>query len=337
MMEYAAPDTFASPDSLFLLLIALAVEAVVGDLRFLFRVVPHPVRLVGSLVGELERRLNREKRSEKARLIRGAVTAIFLAGLACVAGIVIAGLSRVLPHGWILELFFMVVLLAQRSLFNHVRDVSRALQSKGLKAGREAVSHIVGRDPDSLDEHAVARAAIESCAENFSDAVVAPVFWYVLLGLPGLFLYKTVNTMDSMIGYKTPRYRSFGMTAARLDDALSFIPARIAGFILVMAALFAPAANPKKALLTMLRDAHHHSSPNAGWPEAAVAGALALSLAGPRRYGGETVNDKWIGDGHARAVPRDIARTLYLYAIACLIQAGLIAALLAARMTAAGH
>ena len=188
-----------------------------------------------------------------------------------------------------------------------------ALAQGGVPAGREAVRHIVGRDPASLDRHGVARAAIESLAENFGDGVVAPVFWYLVLGLPGLFAYKAANTLDSMIGHRTPHYRAFGWAAARFDDLLNLAPARLGGLLLAAAALFARDARPDRALWVMLRDARKHRSPNAGWPEGAMAGALGLALAGPRRYAEGMVSDPWVGDGTARAGVGDIARALRLF------------------------
>jgi adenosylcobinamide-phosphate synthase len=229
--------------------------------------------------------------------------------------------------GWVVEVLLVGVLVAQRSLYDHVFAVCRALETGGIAAGREAVRHIVGRDPNSLDEYGVARAGIESLFENFSDGVVAPAFWYVLLGLPGLLAYKAVNTLDSMIGHRSPRYKDFGMAAARLDTAANFLPARLAGAIIALAGIVAPRGNPAMALKTMLRDARKHRSVNAGWPEAAGAGALGLALAGPRRYGAEVVNDPWIGGGRARATPADMRRALYLFVVACLVHAGLIALL----------
>jgi len=216
------------------------------------------------------------------------------------------------------------VLVAQRSLYEHVAAVAKALNSGGLAAGRRAVRHIVGRDPASLDAHGVVRAAIESLAENFSDGVVAPAFWYLLLGLPGLFAYKMANTLDSMIGHRSPRYRSFGWAAARLDDLLNLAPAPISGLLLIAAAIFAKNGRPDRALVVMVRDGRKHHSPNAGWPESAMAGALGLALAGPRRYPGGLVDDPWLGDGNARAATSDIARALQLYRLACLIEAGLL-------------
>jgi adenosylcobinamide-phosphate synthase len=251
-----------------------------------------------------------------------------LAVAALAVGGAIACLARVLPHAWLAEVFLAATLLAQRGLFEHVHDVAEGLRTNGLAGGRYAVSRIVGRDPQSLDEHGVARAAIESLAENFADAVVAPVFWYVLLGLPGLLLYKTVNTLDSMVGYRTDKYRAFGMASARLDDLMTLVPARLAGLMLALAAPFVPRGRPVEALFTMLRDARHHRSPNSGWPEAAAAGALGLALGGPRRYPGLAVEEKWIGRGRARAVVADIHRALHLFTVACVLDAGLVILLL---------
>jgi len=176
----------------------------------------------------------------------------------------------------------------------------------------------------SLDRHGVARAAIESLAENFSDGVVAPVFWYLLLGLPGLFAYKMANTLDSMIGHRTPHYRSFGWAAARLDDVLNLLPAPISGLLLAAGAVLADRCRPDRALLIMIRDGRKHHSPNAGWPESAMAGALGLALAGPRRYPEGLVDDPWLGDGSARAATSDIVRALHLYRLACLFEGGLL-------------
>ena len=314
------PETIArSADPLVVLAIALILDLVVADMRWLFRAVPHPVVVFGRLIGFLDGKLNRSGRSAANRLIRGVVVVVIVAGLAGVTGWALSEAARRIPYGWGLGLFFVVVLIAQRSLFDHGRAVARALRRDGLAAGRAAVAHIVGRQTDKLDEYGVARGAIESLAENFADGVVAPAFWYVLLGLPGLFAYKAINTMDSMIGYKSDRYRDFGMAAARLDDVVNLIPARLSGIFFILAAVIAPTANPARALRVMWRDAGKHDSPNAGWPEAAVAGALNLSLGGPRQYLGGVSKAAWLGDGNPRATARDINRTLMLYAVAGLL------------------
>ena len=319
---------------LLLLLAALALEPLLGEARGPLRRLPHPVRTIGALIAVLDRKLNREERSPADRRLRGVLVVVVVAGLAAATGWMISWLGRQLPFGWLGELALVVALLAQRSLFRHVRAVGMALAERGLEAGRAEVAHIVGRDVRQLDENGVARAAIESCAESFSDGVVAPAFWYVLFGLPGMLAYKAVNTLDSMVGYRNERYRDFGWASARLDDAMNIVPARLAGLLLSGAALAVPGARPSAGLRTMLRDARLHRSPNAGWPEAAMAGALGLSLAGPRRYPGLVVDDPWIGDGTARATARDVARALSLFAVACLLNGCIVAALATAQLGA---
>jgi adenosylcobinamide-phosphate synthase len=217
-------------------------------------------------------------------------------------------------------------LFAQRSLWLHVAAVARGLEKYGLEGGRAAVSRIVGRDPDSLDEAAVSRAAIESLAENFSDGIVAPAFWCALFGLPGIAAYKAINTADSMIGHTTGRHRAFGWAAARLDDLVNLPASRLSAGWIALAAMMI-GSNGEAALKTARRDAKHHRSPNAGWPEAAMAGALGLRLAGPRVYGAERVDDRWMGDGRAEATAADIRRALDLYRVACGLQIATLALL----------
>ena len=311
-------------DPLLLLLAGIAIDAVLGEMPLVFAIVPHPVVLSGWAIAYFDRKLNRASRSDRSRRERGIVTVIVLVGVAAALG---AGLHVLCSQdliGAAIEALAIGILIAQRSLFQHVAAVATALQTGGLPAGREAIRHIVGRDPASLDAHGVARAAIESLAENFSDGVVAPMFWYLLFGLPGLFAYKMANTLDSMIGHRTEHYRAFGWAAARLDDLLNLVPARLSGLLIVLAAMFAGNAMPGAALRIMLRDGRKHHSPNAGWPEAAMAGALGLALAGPRQYAEGLVQDPWLGDGTVLARPADIIRALRLYAYACLLLTGAI-------------
>jgi adenosylcobinamide-phosphate synthase len=328
MLIFGLADSGAPLDPLVLLLLALVIEACIGNVGAVLRLVPHPVQLIGGLIGVLDRTFNRQTLSPADRTWRGALTVIAVSGLAAAVGCAVTWLTWTVAWGWIVELPLAVLLVAQRGLFDHVRAVANALRSGGLAGGREAVSHIVGRDVRQLDTSGVARAAIESCAENYSDAVVAPVFWYVLFGFPGMLVYKAVNTMDSMIGYTTPRHRAFGRAAARLDDALNLIPARLAGLFLAAAAAFVPTARPLRALQIMWRDARKHRSPNAGWPEAAMAGALGLALAGPRRYGEVVNDDPWIGDGRTDATEEDIRRALRVFVAGCVLN-GLVVAVLA--------
>jgi len=302
-----------------ILLAALVLDWLVADMRWFWSWVPHPVAWVGGLTAFLDRKLNRESRSRVARLVRGTIVAATVIATAAAAGYGLERGLRSIPFGWTLELFVVTTLIAQRSLFSHVRAVGRALKRSSASDARAALSHIVGRDTSALQPAAMVRAAIESLAENFSDGVVAPAFWYLLLGLPGLIAYKTINTMDSMIGYKSERHADFGMTAARVDDAVNWLPARLAGPILVTAAIIAPTANPAMAGRTIASDAGKHASPNAGWPEAAMAGALDLSLGGPRTYPGGQSEDAWIGTGRRDATPQDVDRALVLFVLACVI------------------
>lgn len=216
-----------------------------------------------------------------------------------------------LPFGIAAVALLASTLLAQRSLYDHVARVAAALEREGLAAGRAAVADIVGRDTAALDEAGVVCAAIESLAENFSDGVVAPAFWMAVAGLPGAATYKAINTADSMIGHRTPRHKSFGWAAARLDDLVNLPASRLAALLIIAgAALDGRAAAAWRAVA---RDAHRHRSPNAGFPEAAMAGALGLALAGPRVYGGVTVDDAFMGDGRRQASAADIRAALALY------------------------
>jgi adenosylcobinamide-phosphate synthase len=313
-------------DPLLLLYVGLAIDAMFGEMGPVFRHVPHPVVLAGRAIAFFEARLNRPVRGDMARRARGVATVIVLVGALAGLGWLIQWLCRTSLAGAVAEAFIIGVLVAQRSLYNHVAAVSTALIHGGLISGRLAVSQIVGRDPESLDGAGIARAAIESLAENFSDGVVAPVFWYLVAGLPGLFAYKMANTLDSMIGHKSPRYREFGWAAARLDDLLNLVPAPITGLLLAVSAIFDRQHSATSALRIMLRDGRKHRSPNAGWPEAAMAGALGISLAGPRHYPEGVVDDPYLGDGSTIASPQDINRALTLYFRACVILAMLVLA-----------
>lgn len=309
-----------------ILFLALALDAVFGEFGPVFRVLPHPVAMIGGLAGWFDRRLNRERRSQAARFVRGTVVTLFLVALAAGVGWALHRLANSVMHGWAIEVLAASLLIAQRSLFDHVRAVARGLEKDGLAGGRAAVSRIVGRDPEDLDRHGVARAGIESLAESFCDGVVAPVFWYLLLGLPGLAAYKAVNTLDSMIGYRSARHAAFGRTAARLDDVMNYIPARLAAVLIVVASVFAPGGRPGASFRVMARDGGKHRSPNAGWPEAAMAGALGVALAGPRSYGGKITDEPWVGgEFPARIGVLHIRRALYVFVVACLIEAVIIA------------
>jgi adenosylcobinamide-phosphate synthase len=314
-------------DTLFVIVAALAFDALIGDPDWLWRRLLHPVTLIGSFIGLLDRSLNLETRSPAQRRFSGIIVVILLLAISALSGFIIEMVLRQIAFGNLLIGLMASTLIAQRSLYQHVARVRSAFADGGLAEARRAVSMIVGRDPDQLDEAGVCRAAIESCAENFSDGVVAPVFWLALFGLPGLIAYKAINTADSMIGHRSPRYESFGWAAARLDDLVNLIPARLSGLLV---AAVAPVARgtTATALKVMWRDAAKHRSPNAGWPESATAGVLGLALAGPRRYGERIVDDVFLNaEARKAAMPGDIGRALNLLVAACLLEAAAYAAL----------
>jgi adenosylcobinamide-phosphate synthase len=307
----------AEPASLLgALLLALLVDGVAGDPPWLYRQLPHPVVLIGRAVDRLEALWLDEEAAPVTLRRRGMLAALAVTAGTAAIGWALQALCLRLPLGSLWLGVLMSTLLAARGLAQHVRAVADCLD-RSLEDGRRAVAHIVGRDPESLDEHAVARAAIESTAENFSDGVAAPLFWGALFGLPGMLACKAINTLDSMIGHRSPRFLHFGRFAARLDDAVNWPAARLSALLILAAALFLRSADVQAGWRAMRRDARRHRSPNAGWPEAAMAGALGLRLAGPRRYGGELVEDAWMGDGRAAATPADIRRALGVLAAAC--------------------
>jgi adenosylcobinamide-phosphate synthase len=296
--------------------LAMAVELGAGYPDRLFRAIGHPVTWIGRLIAAMDRAWNREGASPGIRRAAGIAALIVLVAVAGGAGLAIHWLAGA---GWGLLPVAVLAgsLIAQRSLHAHVAAVADALESEGLEGGRRAVSMIVGRDPESLDEAGVARAAIESLAENFSDGIVAPVVWLALGGLAGGAAYKAINTADSMIGHKSDRHREFGWASARLDDLVNLPASRLSAALIAVASLFVSGASFRNAVRAVLRDARRHRSPNAGWPEAAMAGALGLALAGPRSYGGVRVDDATMGEGGRReANVADIRRALTLYRVA---------------------
>lgn len=320
-------------DPLILLLGAMGLDALFGGFRNLFRLVPHPEAWLRRVVTGFERKLNREKRSPMDRAVRGLVVSVVVVAATIATGIGVAWLSRNHDFGWIIELVLIAALIDQRGRYVQVRLVGAALAGGNLEAARTAVAPLVQRDPTRMDDYGIARTAIEAGAEGYCSGVVAPVFWYALFGFPGLAVCRALSVMDAAIGHSTPRYRAFGMVAARLDDITQLVPARLAGMFLALAALFAPTAKPGQALRLMVRDAGKHRSMNMGWPVAAVAGALNLALCGARHYAERTVNDPWIGTGTARAEANHIRRSLYLFAVACLINVMWVAALATIRFS----
>ncbi len=292
--------------------LALIVERRFGYPQRLSDSIGHPVVWFGQLISFCETRLNTPARSDSQRKLAGIVALGLLLLSVLIVTVGIRTVLSWLPFGWLIEMLLATTFLAQKELARTVKAVSDALR-QSLAAGREAVSHIVGRDPETLDEAGVARAAVETLAESTSDGVVAPWFFLVLFGLPGIALYKAVNTADSMIGHLNHRYRDYGWAAAKLDDVLNWIPARLTAILITAACFFVPGASPSKAWETARRDAKKHDSPNAGWPEAAFAGALGFQLGGPRAYDGEVVDLPAFGNGKSALGASDIMLALLLY------------------------
>ena len=291
-----------------IMLLALAIDAVLGWPRALHARIGHPVTWIGALIAALDRRFNRETDSEATRRGAGLGVAISVIALAAGVGWVCAS---ILPAGWpglILAGVLAWPLVAARSMHDHVEAVARPLTAGDLPAARQAVAMIVGRDASQLDAAGIARAATESLAENTSDGIVAPLFWGAIFGLPGIAAYKAINTLDSMIGHRTPRHDAFGWAAARIDDVANLIPARLTGLLFAIVS-----ARPRGALATMWRDAGRHRSPNAGWPEAAMAGALGIRLSGPRIYEGRLSQEPWLNGEAPDPTAADLNRALALY------------------------
>ncbi len=294
-------------------LLALAIDAAIGWPAALYARIGHPVGGFARLIDACEQAWNRASYPNRTRRITGVVTVLLLLLVAGGGGFAI---QYTLYHAlgawsWPLVALLAAPGLAQRSLYDHVGPVAQALEAGDLVGARSAVSHIVGRDTTTLDEAGISRAAIESLAESFCDGVAAPLFWLMLLGLPGIWAYKAINTADSLIGHREERWRAFGWAAARTDDLVNLIPARIAGLAVCVAGM--------GGFATMWRDAGKHASPNAGWPEAAMAGALGLRLAGPVAYDGAMHDKSWIGEGRTDARAADIRRALGVYVRACLL------------------
>jgi adenosylcobinamide-phosphate synthase len=296
----------------FIAPLALILERWQGYPPRLLSQIGHPVIWIGNLLSWLEARLWKQDQSPEQRRTRGIVTMVLVLGATLLVTAVVQQVLRGIPLGWVLEILLAAPFLAQKELGRAVQAVADALLTS-LEAGREAVSHIVGRDPQQLDTAGVSRAAVETLAESTSDGVVAPWFWLVLLGLPGIALYKAINTADSMIGHKNERYADYGWAAARLDDLVNLVPARITAVLVTIACFFVPGASPSKAWQAATRDANKHRSPNSGWPEAAFAGALGFSLGGPRSYDGEVVDLPTMGEGETKLGPYHITRALTLY------------------------
>lgn len=323
-------SAFGGPGPLLLLLLAVALDALFGD--WLDRVLPDPARLAFRFCAAADARLNRPQRGATDRLLRGALVVLALVLIAVAAGLAAEWVGAQ-GRGWLLELLVLLCGLRGRAAWTKLRAVRRALESGGAAAGQQAIQGLTRRHAYGLDEHGVARAAVEAAARAFDRKLVAPVFAYALLGLPGLLVWTAMDGADAALGSPGVRHERFGLTAASLDDALNALPARLAALLLAVAAPFSgvtkrEGAKPGGAFRTMMRDARKHPSLNMGWPIAAMAGALGLSLGGPHRDGGVVIAEPWIGEGRARATPADIGRALALYAVAGLILVGMVALLM---------
>ncbi len=313
-----------------LALLALGIELILGYPGWLFARIGHPVTWIGALIRAVEARLNAGSLTAARRRQAGVGLVGLLLLASAVVGLPLQGLVALGLPALLLVALAASSLLAQRSLAQHVAEVASALERSGLAGGRVAVAQIVGRDPERLDEAGVCRAAIESLAENFSDAVTAPAFWLAVAGLPGAIAYKAINTADSMVGHKTPRYLDFGWASARLDDLVNLPVSRLSGLLIVLAASLSPGLSAGNAWRAVRRDASGHRSPNAGWPEAAIAGAMGISLAGPRYYDGHLTEDTEMNRGGRRDLsPADIRKALRLYWVADALLIALLAGIVA--------
>ncbi len=288
--------------------LALLVERFIGYPPPVFDKIGHPVMWIGRLITWADHKLNIPGVNKTDGRLRGALALAGLIVAVFVPSYIAAQILGTTRIGWMLEALLATSLIAQKSMRDHVRDVLRAF-NHSLPAARAAVAKIVGRDPAQLDESGISKAALESLAENTSDGIVAPILWYAVLGLPGLAVYKAINTADSMIGHKSEKYLHFGWAAARLDDLVNLPFSRLTGL------LFA-ATEPsrfKDVFAVMRRDAPKHGSPNAGWPEAAMAAVLGLKFGGPRTYQGEPVDLPFMGEGREHLTRLDIKRGLKLF------------------------
>ncbi|MBK20226.1 MAG: cobalamin biosynthesis protein CobD [Rhodospirillaceae bacterium] len=311
---------------LVVIVLAMIIDETIGDPDTVYRRVPHPVVLMGRMIGLLDGWWNRATSSPPTKIIAGAAAVFIVVGISGTIGIAIHKILSSFAFGWVAEAVIMSIFIARHSLAQHVTNVREALSTPDLQVAQEAVAKIVGRDTAEMTEEDISASAIESLSENFSDGVVAPVFWAVLLGLPGIIAYKALNTADSMIGYRSEKYLHFGSVAAKADDIANFIPARISGFLICFAALFVKHGKAKEGWRVLRADASRHRSVNAGFPEAAMAGVLNIRISGPRSYEGVLTDEPWIGDG-SRPTQGDLQRGLDMFGMAASILCASIVAL----------
>ena len=321
---------------MILLLLALLVDSGTGGIVNRWRLAWHPVNLLAGLVGWCDRKMNREHRPEMDRAVRGLVVTLLLLGAAGCFAWSVAWATQNAPLIWIAETALILMLLDQRGVHARVRRAAKAITVNNTDQARLEMAPLAPGRTAAMDIHAVARTGIEGCARALAAGVLGPVFWYILFGFPGLLVFKLLSVMDLVIGHRTARHRAFGFTAARTNEILLFIPARLAGILVVLASLFVPTTNPKASLATMLCDAGKFRSRNLGWPISAMAGALGVSLGGDNGGGGDHSGEPWLGAGSARASGIDVRRGLYIFAVACLINGLFLAALIVARLIDGG-
>jgi adenosylcobinamide-phosphate synthase len=319
-------------DPLLLLLAAFLLDVALGPALSARKLSVHPLNGLGELVAWLDRKLNRERRSAVDRAIRGGLMVLALVVLAGLLGWGLAWLARAIPHGFLLELLAIVLLIDQRAVHDQVRRVGAALSRDNPRVARDELAALSGSDDTRQDAHAVARTAIEIAARSFAFGVVAPTFWYALFGLPGLVVLRAIAVIDDVIGEPSDRHRAFGFTATRLNEVMVLVPAPLAGLFILIASLFVPTAKPGRAVRAMLERAGPYRSRAMGWPVGAMAGALGLALAGPRRQASGVAQSPWVDAGTARASPLDVRRALFLLAVACLINGAWVAAIAVARL-----
>lgn len=310
-----------------IMLIAALIDAVWGEPRWIYNKIPHPIIWIGTLIGVLDKKLNHNNHTAQQQKRNGFIALGISLIIPCLIG---AFLQKIFfkflpkPIAYLLSGIISSIFIAKRSLHQHVYDVEKALTAKDIKAARYAVSQIVGRKTDQLDQSGIARAAIESLAENFSDGVTAPIFWGCIGGIPGIITYKAINTADSMIGHKNKKYQFFGYAAAKTDDYINYPAARLSALLIILTASKTPFSDFK----TVIQEAKKHSSPNAGWPEAAMATCLYIYLAGPRQYQEIVIHTGWIGTGKMELNHKDIAKSLNIFSLSCRLYYGIIAILI---------
>ena len=314
-------------DPLILLLAGIVIEAFIGHLSNFRNWMGSPSHVMSRYVYWCNDKLNRDNRSQGDRAIRGGVALLLLAILSGGFGWAVAILSQKIQLFWILEVALIVLFINQRGTHANVKKLSRSLRNSDLKAAQNNVLLTIYDNVDGTDADKMAALGLEICANAMTRNVVAPVFWYILFGLPGLLIFQSVAVQEQIIGKQTKKYHAFGFTAARLSDILQFVPARIAGLLIVIGAIFVPTATPRKALMVMLRDSSKHCSTITGWPLSAMVGALRLTISNNHKPPGQPTIFSWIGDGRAKITPRDISLGLYLFSVSCLLNTAIVAGL----------